>query len=194
MSFRTCHRDAQVCCHSHVQTPPLLFTTESLILSNINLHPNHLGHRGPETAPRVHRRQQGSGAAPNAQLSCQHHGDKGGPPHLPSSLSAHSSNPPAYVRAAQPRNPGRDGQEGEQFWATVAPSLSPATAQDPARFPFSPLPSSQFPGQPVALSSRGFRSSFSHLPDEAARRGPLPRRNRCGSPLCNICASCSRSF
>lgn len=39
-----------------------------------------------------------------------------------------------------------------------------------------------------------FSEQFSHLPAETARRGPLPRRNRCGSPLCNICASCSRSF
>jgi len=103
--------------------------------------------------------------------------DKGGPPHLPSSPSVHSSNPCSYVRAAEPRNPGRDVQEGKQrFWATVAPPLPPA-----------PLPCSIPPGSPflppLVPDSRPagrtrlqrFSEQLSHLPAETASRGaPSP--------------------
>lgn len=115
--------------------------------------------------------------------------DKGRPPHLPSSLSACSSNPHTYMRAAQPRNPGRDVKEGEQwFWAAVAPSLPP--------LPGFPLPSPLVPVSRPACSTQLQRFSewLSHLPAETAIRGPLPWRNRCGSPLCNICALCPRPF
>lgn len=100
--------------------------------------------------------------------------DKGGSPHLPSSLSAHSSNPHTYMRAAQPRNPGRDVKEGEQrFWVAIASSLPPLLCRIPPGFHFSPPLVPVFQAACCTQLQR-FSEQLSHLPAETARRGPFP--------------------
>lgn len=120
--------------------------------------------------------------------------DKGCPPHLPSSPSAHSSNPHTYMRAAQPRNSWQRCQGGRAAVLGGCCSLTPPL---PCRilpgFPFSP------PLVPVSRPAcctqlHKFSEQLSHLPAEPASRGPLPQQNRCGLPLCNICASCPAHF
>lgn len=98
------------------------------------------------------------------------------------------------MRAAQPRNSWQGHQGGRAAVLGGCCSLTPPLlCRILPGFPFPPplVPVSQ-PACCTPLHK--FSEQLSHLPAEPASRGPLPQRNRCGWPLCNICASSPAHF
>lgn len=102
--------------------------------------------------------------------------DKGGPPHLPSSPSAHSSNPHTYMRAAQPRNSWQGCQGGKAAVLGGCCSLPPPLPWS-RLLPGFPFPPPLAPVSQTACCTQlcKFSEQLSHLPAEAASRGPLPQ-------------------